>query len=161
MTCLRVILIDVKGRLFLSKSKGKALFPGFLPIYRMRFEPLRVPCRLVMLSTYLFSDSFVSDSSYSWIYFFAIMSDHRAEFLISSNSRGAGAMHHVSEFHLVEESICHCILHNSSYAVFVEADFLGYICIGNLTIKRNSIEDIESIQCSESARIMVLLFNDE
>ena len=70
-------------------------------------------------------------------------------------------MHHVSGLRLVEEPICHCILHDSSYAVFVEASFLGYICIGNLTIKRDSIEDIESIKGSESAAIMVLLFNDE
>ena len=46
MTCLRIFLIDVEGSLFLSKSESKALLPGFLPIYRMRFEPLRVPCRL-------------------------------------------------------------------------------------------------------------------
>lgn len=70
-------------------------------------------------------------------------------------------MHHVSGLCLVEESICHRILHDSSNAVFIEADFLSYICIRNLTIKGNSFEDIESIKRSESARIMVLLFNGE
>lgn len=70
-------------------------------------------------------------------------------------------MHHVSGLRLVEESVGHRILHDSSCAVFVEADFLGYICISNLTIDRNSVEGIESIKRSESARIMVLVFNDE
>ena len=103
----------------------------------------------------------VSDDSYSWIYFFAIMSNHRADFLISSNSSGAGTMNHVSGLHLVEESICHCILHDSSYTVFVEADFLSYIYIADLTIKWNSIGDNEPIKRSESASIMVLFSNNE
>ena len=70
-------------------------------------------------------------------------------------------MHHAAALRLIEESVCHCILHDSCYAVFVEADFLGYLCIVIFTIKRNSIEDIESIKRSESGSIMVLLFNVE
>ena len=162
MTCFRIVLENVKGRLFLAKSEGQALFPGFLSIYRMLFEPFRVPCRLDrLLINILFKRDLVSDGSYSWIYFFAVMSHHRAEFLISSDSSGASAMLYVSGLWLIKETVRHCVLHDSSYAVFVEADFLSYIRIGNLTIKRNSIEDIESIKRSESASIMVLLFNDE
>ena len=55
MTCLRITLIDVKGSLFLSKSEGNALLPGFLPIYRMCFEPFRVLCRLDTVSIDVFS----------------------------------------------------------------------------------------------------------
>ena len=89
------------------------------------------------------------------------MPDHRAESLISSNGSGAGTMYHISGLRLVEEPGCHRMLHNSSCTVFVEAYFLGYICISNLMIERNSLESLESIKRSESARIMVLLFNDE
>ena len=42
MTYLRFTIIEVKASLFLSKSEGNALLPGFLPIHRMSFEPFRV-----------------------------------------------------------------------------------------------------------------------
>ena len=70
-------------------------------------------------------------------------------------------MYHVSGLRLVEESGCHRMLHDSCRAVLVEADFLGYICVSNLTIERNSLESLESIKRSKSARIMVLLVNAE
>ncbi len=89
------------------------------------------------------------------------MPDQRAESLISSNGSRAGTMHHISGLRLVEESSCHRMLHDSSCAVFIETDFLGYICVSNLTINRNSLEGLESVKRSESARIMVLLFNDK
>ena len=129
VTCFRIILENIKGRLFLSKSESQALFPRFLSIYRVLFEPFRVLCCLEVLSIPFSKCVVVSYDTYSWIYFFAIMSNHRAEFLVSSNSSGASAMFYGSGFWLVEESIRHCILHDSSYAVFVEADFLGYIRI--------------------------------
>ena len=42
MASLRFIVIELKARLFLSKSEGEALLPCFLPIYRMFFEPFRI-----------------------------------------------------------------------------------------------------------------------
>ena len=89
------------------------------------------------------------------------MPNHRAESLISSNGSGASTMYHKSGLRLVEESRCHRMLHDSCRAVFVKADLLGYICVSNLTIEWNSLESLESIKRSESARIMVLLFNNE
>ena len=86
MACFRIILENVKGRLFLAKSEGKALLPGFLPVYRMLFKPFRVPCRLESLSAPDLKWFFDSNDTYSWIHFFAVMSNHCAEFFVSSNS---------------------------------------------------------------------------
>ena len=89
------------------------------------------------------------------------MPDHRAESLISSNGSGASTMYRISGLRLVEESRCHRMLHDSCRAVFVKADLLSHICVSNITIEWNSLESLESIKRSESACIMVLLFNDE
>ena len=95
-------------------------------------------------------------TAYGRISILNMMTNHRLQLLVPSDSGSLGAMHDVPILRLREEAVRQRVLHDSPDAALVEADGLGDVPVCCFAMKRNGCKDVETIQSPCVGRVVVL-----